>query len=270
MTRRSSRTPGTPRTSGTSGTSGTYVYCVVASRRPPSIGNVAGPPGTRAPRLLEVRPNRYLVVSDAPLDSFGEASLSTRLSDLDWVSRAAVAHDAVVERFITADAVLPMKVFTIFTSDERAIAKTRSDWDRIESLLKDVTGQVEWGLRLMFDRQRASAAAATPGASTGTSYLLAKQKQHTETVAHRRLVRRRTAGVVTALAAIARDVKERPLATAATSGSRLLLDAAFLVPRTRERRFRAAVARETRRLAPEGYAVHLSGPWPPYSFIKSA
>jgi hypothetical protein len=250
-------------------TSGTYVYCVVASRRRPSIGKVVGPPGTSTPRLLEVHPNRYLVVSDAPLDSFGEAPLAARLSDLDWVSRAALAHDAVVERFISADAVLPMKVFTIFTSDERAIAKTRSDWDRIESLLKGVTGQAEWGLRLMFDQQNAPTT-ATPRASTGRSYLLAKRKQHTETVAHRRLVHRRTAGVVTALAAIAREVRQRPLAAAATTGSRLLLDAAFLVPRTRERRFRAAVARETRRLVPEGYAVHLSGPWPPYSFIESA
>jgi hypothetical protein len=210
------------------------------------------------------------VVSDAPLDVYGETPLAGRLSDLDWVSRAAVAHDAVVERFITADAVLPMKVFTLFTSDERALAKTRGDWDRIESLLEDVTGQVEWGLRLVFDQKKAPASASTPRGSTGRTYLLAKQKERTETLAHHQLVRRRTAGVVTALAAIARDVRERPLAAPATSGSRLLLDAAFLVPRTRERRFRAAVARETRRLAPEGYAVHLSGPWPPYSFIESA
>jgi len=258
------------RSSGTPGACGTYVYCVVASRKHPSIGKIAGPPGTLAPRLLEIHPNRYLVVSDAPLDVFGEAPLAGRLSDLDWVSRAAVAHDGVVERFITADAVLPMKVFTIFTSDQRALARTRSDWARIESLLDDVTGQVEWGLRLMFDQQKASAAATTPRASTGRSYLVAKQKEHTETVANRRRVRRRTADVVTALAAIARDVRERPVTAAAKGGSRLLLDAAFLVPRTRERRFRAAVARETRRLAPEGYAVHLSGPWPPYSFVESA
>jgi len=163
-----------------------------------------------------------------------------------------------------------MKVFTIFTNDERAIARTRSDWDRIEALLKDMTGQVEWGLRLMFDQRRSPGATRTPRNPSGRSYLLAKQRQQSETVAHRRLVRQRTTGVVTALAAIAREVRERPLAAAATSGSRLLLDAAFLVPRARERRFRAAVARETRRLAPEGYAVHLSGPWPPYSFIESA
>ena len=209
-------------------------------------------------------------MSDAPFESFGEVPLASRLSDLDWVSRAAVAHDAVVERFLTADAVLPMKVFTIFTSDDRALAQTRSDWERIEALLRGVTGQVEWGLRLMFDQRQAPAAEAPPSAASGRSYLLAKQRHQTATVATTRRVRQRTAGVVTALAAIARDVRQRPLTTAATSGSRLLLDAAFLVPRTRERRFRQAVAQQTRRLAPEGYAVHLSGPWPPYSFIESA
>jgi hypothetical protein len=254
----------------TSGTPGTYVYCVVASRKRPLLGKVAGPPGTRAPRLLEVHPNRYLVVSDAPLESFGETPLASQLSNLDWVSRAAVAHDAVVERFITADAVLPMKVFTIFRSDERALAQTRADWERIEALLRGMTGLVEWGLRLMFDQRKAPTAATTSRAASGRSYLLTKQRQHTAAVAQTRLVRQRTAGVVTALAAIARDVRQRPLTTAASSGSRLLLDAAFLVPRSRERQFRAAVAQQTRRLAPEGYAVHLSGPWPPYSFIGSA
>ena len=156
------------------------------------MGKVAGPPGTRAPRLLEVRANRYLVVSDAPLASFGQAPLASRLSDLDWVSRAAVAHDAVVEQFITADAVLPMKVFTIFTSDDRALAETRSDWVRIEALLRGVTGQVEWGLRLLFDQRQAPAKPTTPGPVSGRGYLVAKQRDRSATVAHTRLVRRRT------------------------------------------------------------------------------
>jgi len=207
------------------------------------------------------------VVSDAPLDAFGEGPLGQRLSDMEWVSQAAVAHDAVIEQFIDADAVLPMKVFTIFTSDERALAQTRADWDRIEALLRDVEGQAEWGLRLMFDQRNAPAPAATPRAVSGRSYLVAKQKQHVATLAGSRRLRQRATGIVGELSAIARDVRQRPLTTAATSGSRLLLDAAFLVPRSREKRFRTAVARQTRKLAPEGYAVHLSGPWPPYSFV---
>ena len=53
---------------------------------------------------------------------YGEQAINRGLTNLDWVSRAAVAHEAVVESFITSPAVLPMKLFTIFTSDERALA----------------------------------------------------------------------------------------------------------------------------------------------------
>ena len=51
---------------------------------------------------------------------------------------------------------------------------------------------------------------------------------------------------------------------------RLLLEAAFLVPVTRARTFRAEIARRTRALAPQGYDLSLSGPWPPYSFVTEA
>jgi hypothetical protein len=51
-------------------------------------------------------------------------------------------------------------------------------------------------------------------------------------------------------------------------GGPLLLDAAFLVPRSRAKRFNAAVRAQTKVLGPQGYAIALSGPWPAYSFMQ--
>jgi len=48
----------------------------------------------------------------------------------------------------------------------------------------------------------------------------------------------------------------------------LLLDSAYPVDRSQARRFRTTLAREARRLEPEGYRVSLTGPWPPYSFLE--
>ena len=47
--------------------------------------------------------------------------------DVDWVANAAVAHEVVVEHFArrTGSTVLPMKLFTMFSSVERAVAETR-------------------------------------------------------------------------------------------------------------------------------------------------
>ena len=56
-----------------------------------------------------------------PARDYGEAALARGLQNLDWVGRRAMAHEAVVEHFLPAPAVLPMQLFTLFTSDERAL-----------------------------------------------------------------------------------------------------------------------------------------------------
>ena len=63
--------------------------------------------------------------------------------------------------------------------------------------------------------------------------------------------------------ALRRSANEAP-----GEGRTLLLDAAFLVPRSRSRTFRALAAREARTLSRHGYGLTLTGPWPPYTFIQ--
>jgi hypothetical protein len=68
------------------------------------------------------------------------------------------------------------------------------------------------------------------------------------------------------LSRLADDSRRR---TPAVEGptSRMVLDAAFLVPRRAVRRFRAAASEAARALAPRGCALSLTGPWPPYHFV---
>jgi hypothetical protein len=47
----------------------------------------------------------------------------------------------------------------------------------------------------------------------------------------------------------------------------MVLDAAFLVPRRAARRFRAAAGDAARTLAARGFALSVTGPWPPYHFV---
>src|SRR6185503_8411582 len=111
-------------------------------------------------RLLDVEGGLFMAVADAPLSRYGEAAINRGLKDLDWVSRVAVAHEAVVESFIKETAVLPMKLFTIFTSDDRAMAHVRAERHRIAAVAKRVANHQEWGVRVVLDRARAAAAAS--------------------------------------------------------------------------------------------------------------
>jgi hypothetical protein len=250
---------------------GTYAYCVLAARKPPQVPRgVSGPPGAGSPRLLPLTPGRYLAVSDAPLDRFGQEQVGAYLSDLQWVSRAAVAHEAVISSLLArSDAIVPMKLFTIFASDDRAIDQTLSDWPRIERVLRRVTDQVEWGVRLSLDERRQSKPAGVAGrAASGIDYLRAKQRIHSAAAERARSHRRQVTVTLRTLSAVATDARPRDLANAPDDKRRLLMDAAFLVPRKRAVRFRTAVKRHARELARSGYRLQLTGPWPPYSFIE--
>jgi hypothetical protein len=265
---------------------GTYVYCLIAAIRRPALPRVpAGLPGTGPVRLLDVnggvanarrisrRPaKQWLAVADAPLARYGEASINRRLSDLDWVSRAALAHESVVESFIGAPAVLPMKLFTIFTSDRRALEHLQREHARIGSLLDRVAGHQEWGVRIVLDAGVPPAAkrlrSRTPSTGSGVAYLSFKKAQHLRASDLVQRARATAAGLFDRLRAQAAAAKRRAPAELPVKGGPLLLDASFLVSRSRSVRFRALVERESTALASQGYLVTLSGPWPPYTFVQ--
>jgi Gas vesicle synthesis protein GvpL/GvpF len=238
---------------------GTYVYGVVAAVRRPRLTRVPrGLSGAGRVRLLDVERGLFAVVTDVPLDRYGEAAINRGLANLDWVSRAAMAHEAVVESFIAATAILPMKLFTIFTNDDRALVHLRAERTRIASFVKRVANQQEWGVRVVLDRARVAAAKKkrTPaGVRTGAAYLTHKKVQ-------------RDAALYDRLAARSRLAKRRLASELPAQGGPLLLDAAFLVPRARAASFRALAAREARALSIHGYGLTVSGPWPPYTFVQ--
>ncbi len=249
----------------------TYLYCLVRASKAPSAAKAPrGLAGTGAVRLLDAGHGLWLVVADAPLSRFGAGPIERGLRDLRWVSGCAMGHESVVEHFTRGATVVPMKLFTLFAGDERAMSHVRRVRPRLDRTIARVTGRQEWGVRLTLDEARALRGAAPPErdagpARSGTRFLLRKRQQRD---AVRRL--REQAGVETdrlfeRLARIADDAR-RQTPVQGANGLRVLLDAAFLVPTGRVATFRAAGARLARHL-PGGYHLTLSGPWPPYTFV---
>src|SRR5919106_7009521 len=100
-----------------------YLYCVVQSDRVPAMSRVpAGVPEASRPEAVDIGASQWLIVSEVPLEVYGPERLESALRDLDWVSRVAVAHEAVAEHFARRRGVtvVPMKLFTMFSSVERA------------------------------------------------------------------------------------------------------------------------------------------------------
>lgn len=248
----------------------TYVYCLVRSaRRPVLRGAPAGINGGGALRLLSGGDGLWLVASSVPEKAYGEAALQRGLQNLDWVGRRALEHEAVVEHFLTAPAVLPMQLFTMFMTDERAVEHVTRDRRRIAGILKRIEGKVEWGLRLTWDEQgvRRQVEHAHARPASGVDYLARKRDLLDVNRVQLAGARAEADRVYKAMARAASAAHRRGATEQAAPGSRLLLDAAFLVPRRQAGAFRTALRRQTKALGPAGVVAALTGPWPPYNFI---
>ena len=253
--------------------SATYLYCLMQSERAPALRRAPrGLPDTGPVRAIEAGGGLWLVAADAPLARYGADAVEHGLKDLDWVSACALAHEAVIEYCARAGTALPMKLFTIFSTDERALAHIARLRPGLGRIIKAVAGRQEWGVRIRLDagearaRVRERAAKRGGDASSGTRFLLLKKQEQR---AVRDALEQGRSGVDAAyerLAALADDARRRP-PDAGEVGARLVLDAAFLVAPSRLPRFKAAAKKAAQGLSPHGYALTLSGPWPPYNFV---
>jgi hypothetical protein len=268
----------------------TYVYCLVRSGRRPTVSRrstMRGVPGARETRAVPAGEGLWLIVASVPASDYGEGAITRGLQDLEWVGQRAMAHEAVVEQFLSARAVLPMQLFTLFNSDERAIHHVDRQRGEIDAVLKRIEGRLEFGLRLMFDEQslrdaidaRARGGAASAGRAPrggivtlqeGSAYLARKRDLLDVQRVQLREARAAADRLFAALTRDAADARRRAATEQAAPGSRLLLDAAFLVSSSRARSFRAAVSRRAREIGTTGVVVSLTGPWPPYNFISPA
>jgi len=241
--------------------------------------------------MLEPAPDTALAVEmpAAALVSRVDAAAYTpdvveaRVGDVEWVGPRAEAHDAVLTWASEQDDVVPFPMFTLYASAESLYGMLRERGAVLNALLQRVTHADEWSVRLFrLDDQMAAvltawspamaelerqAAAATPG----QRYLLERKADERRGAELLRLSAEAASDSFAALAAHA-DAAVRDALPVARMRERqagaAILDAAFLVHRDRGAGFRATVAELGRTLEPRGLRIELSGPWPPYHFVR--
>lgn len=247
----------------------TYLYCVVRSaKRPSTRGVPPGLPGSERPVVVPAGRRLWLVVSEVPLDRYGPERLETALRDIDWVAEVAVAHEGVVEHFarLRGAAVVPMKLFTMFSTQDRAVAEMETRRQELDAVLTRIAGCEEWGVRVS-RRAPVLRAPAEPRARSGAAFLAARKDARDNARAAAQKSAEAAATTFDALAPLARDARRRDDAPAGAAPP--LLDAAFLVPAAGRARFRAAARRAAAICADAGAEMTLTGPWPAYNFVQT-
>ena len=129
-----------------------------------------------------------------------------------------------------------------------------------------------WNVRLLPGGRGAAAVpdSGRPAASarSGAAFLERKKAQRDASIELVERAREVVEDLYDRLTAESRLARRRSASEVPVQGGPLLLDAAFLVPKTRSARFAKLAGRAKRDLGRQGYRVTISGPWPPDSFIQ--
>jgi hypothetical protein len=222
-----------------------------------------GPAGPVDVRLVAHR-GLALVVSEVELARFAEVAanptpLTAEPSEEDPLVMLARRHDVVTRAVFEHHPVLPLRFGTLVPDEPAAVRLLADHHAEARSWLDRVDGHREWRVR---------ARLAHPGTPTPTSTATAAPADGAGDLAARRdrlaaaaRTRRDGSAAATALhEALSRYAAETVYRTRRSASP--LLDAAYLVPAAAERAFRA----ETGRFP--GLAVDMTGPWPPYAFVR--
>jgi hypothetical protein len=252
-------------------TNAVYVYCIVSSSRRPSLARVPGGlPGASRPEAHALSGSLWLVAAEVPLGIYAPEHLEPRLRDLDWVSEAAVAHEKVVDHFSRARGavVVPMKLFTMFSSLARAIEETRQRRRAIERVVRHVAGCEEWGIRIARRPaavSRRSLSTERPARRSGAAFLTARKEARAAAATARVATLEAADGAFDRLRRHAKEAHRRDRRPEPGTNPPIL-EAAFLVPSARRARFKAEVQQQARTVARAGADLTLTGPWPVYNF----
>jgi hypothetical protein len=248
---------------------GHYVYCVMPGDAQPSLDDVAGMDDREPVEVLR-HAGLAAVGTRVSLAEFGAEPLERNLNDLDWLARAARAHQAVLDRAFASGPIVPLRLCTIYADEAHVREMLERERDVLLDTLARLRDVSEWGVKLMVDaRGRADREPEPASPSSGREYFERRRRERQEREAaqgltlraaeevHERL--RRQATAATLLRPQTRELHGRQ--------GEMIFNGAYLVERSGVERFRA-VAEELRAgQRRHGLALEVTGPWPPYNFV---
>jgi hypothetical protein len=247
---------------------GIYVYAVSRGLPDQAMEGISGVGG--APVRTVGHSGLTALVSTVGLAEFGEEALQRNLEDLGWLEATARAHHAVVDSAADFAVTLPLRLVTVYRSDERVREVLRERSEEFTEALDRITGRTEWGVKGYADPAEFRSSGATgddaAAGSPGTAYLLRRRaEQDTEEQARQRATACADR-IDTELRDIAATSRLHAPQDPQLSGHAgwMILNAAYLVDDARAEDFRTAVTRLAG-LHP-GLRLQLTGPWAPYSF----
>jgi len=210
---------------------------------------------------------------------FGPEALEEKLQSVEWVTRLALGHQAVLQAAMAHGPVIPARLCTLFSTAAALRTSLAENEQRYLALLAWLGDRQEWGLKVLCDEEKLRSVIAEGDptlralewdmatASPGGAYLLAKRGASRRADLAARQVSDATEEILAAVEQLPLEACLRPLpASRAAKGADAILNLALLADTAALALFHDAIDSLSRGLLREGFVFEVTGPWPPYSF----
>jgi hypothetical protein len=201
------------------------------------------------------------------------------MGDLEWVGPRVLIHERIIEEIIAVYPVMPMRFCTIFAARDRIEELVNIHHAKIIRFFSDISGKEEWGVKGYINGGRLEKAerlsppvqdvdVKLPGASPGLAYLLRRKRDLAiQDGLSGRAMQVAEGAFQGLLAHAVRGVRNKTLQLEGDEGrEEMILNAAFLVPKSDVRIFQGKVKETEEKYGKQGLSLSVTGPWPPYNF----
>jgi hypothetical protein len=240
---------------------GKYVYCIINCPKPREFGTFGI--GGENQRVYTVHHRELAaVVSDTPLRIY------------DPTRERVLAHEFVNETVMRDFTVIPMSFGTLFRTEEDIVELLRATYQAFNDVLEKMKDKIEFGLKVLWDRDRVVATLERENEEIRRLHdEITRNARSSTYFARMQLGRLVEAALEEAGNSYVRYIHEalRPAAVASRAnkpiGDRMIMNAAFLVNREKEKAFDTRVKDVSQKY--EGLLTFkYTGPWPPYNFVN--
>ena len=240
---------------------GKYVYCVIRSPDEKDFGPIGIGEGGNRVYTVNFQ-DIAAVVSDTPIRIY------------DPTRENVLAHELVNETVMREHTVIPMSFGTIFRTRDDIVELLKSTYQAFEDVLEKMRDKIEFGLKVLWDRDRVVAQIEEQDEDIGRlKGEITGNAQSSTYFARMQLGRLIEAALEKSANSYVMDIHEslKPVAVASRSnkpiGDRMIMNAAYLVERSREQDFDEAVKTLSRKYE-DVLSFKYTGPWPPYNFVN--
>jgi hypothetical protein len=240
---------------------GKYVYCITRQEKPHDFGTIGIGEGANRVYTVHYR-DLAAVVSDTPIVIY------------DPTRENVLAHEFVNETVMREWTVIPMSFGTVFRSEEDVCELLRSTYQAFSDVLDKMRDKIEFGLKVLWDRERVIASLERDNDEIRRLKDEIDRNAQSSTYFARMQLGRLVEGALEDTGnSFVSDIHEalKDVAVASRSnkpiGDRMIMNAAFLVERDRERAFDEKVRAVSRKYE-DLLTFKYTGPWPPYNFVN--